>query len=547
MDLFFLLFFNYQDPAHRAALIEAQARGIQVRVIMHTSSCSSCSRCDQLREGGVSVRFVTPTMHHKFAIFDYASLEASPKTSSKVASGSCNWSYSAATKYDESWFVFSGATSANTIKAYKQEFEWLWAHSRPCGDDPADVSGEIDSALLEPRIEWEGCFTSYNMKPRFSSGKWGFSYLKNDNYTANEVHLGECTKKMTDLIKAAERSVRIAHTYFRMEPVFQAIKERMEENPSLEVFTIHDGKEYLVTNPVPQKLDSEGADVRYKYYARKWKYTCSKMMHNKFILIDAELGQGKCRVVAGSENLSETSEKRVFENIAIFSDQNACDKYKKQFDYLHSYGKGALPDLKSTATCFFDPIALNANDIISLRSAIDARVDCFDSSRKDTCPGVKFPTVEPESTPSPTTASTSAPTPSPTKSPTASSSTAAPTSPTKSPTASSSTAAPTSSPTASSSTSSPTSTPRATLAPSIRGETSKAPTPLNGESEPMSSAAIGIIAVIGTACAAVFLLAAARKYQLRRDAENIRKNVQKEQKAQKAVEMMKNPLFKTDF
>ena len=67
-----------------------------------------------------------------------------------------------------------------------------------------------------------------------------------------------------------------------MEPIFKAIKERME-NGDVNVYTIHDGKEFLTTNPIPQKLHELDGVVKYKYYARKWSYSCAQMMHNKFI------------------------------------------------------------------------------------------------------------------------------------------------------------------------------------------------------------------------------------------------------------------------
>ena len=121
--------YSLSDATHRSALCRAVERGLKVRVVMHTTTCARCSRCKYLSKCGVDVRFVTPTMHNKLAVFDYDDLTQTPNYNCKVATGSCNWSFSSATKYDEDWIVFSGDLAPKTIRAYKQEFEWLWAYS----------------------------------------------------------------------------------------------------------------------------------------------------------------------------------------------------------------------------------------------------------------------------------------------------------------------------------------------------------------------------------------------------------------------------------
>lgn len=182
---------------------------------MQTGSCSQCRYCKELIEDTqsfdtpITVRFVTPTMHNKFVVIDYDSLNGpSPTRRSVVATGSCNWSMSSATRYDEDWIVFEGDLATKTIRAYKQEFEFLYAYSRQCGNDPNDVSETaIVNGWLDTRLEWDGCFTSYNMEPVMTNGVWGFQYLRN----GDDV-IGACNSKMIEAINSATSTIDIAHS-----------------------------------------------------------------------------------------------------------------------------------------------------------------------------------------------------------------------------------------------------------------------------------------------------------------------------------------------
>ena len=101
----------------------------------------------------------------------------------------------------------------------------------------------------------------------------------------------------------------------------------------------------------------------------------------------------------GSENLSETSEKRVFENVFISKVPWVCLAYKTQFDKLVTYGPEegetfdqAFGRYKNEATCLFQPISLDGNQIAELRPLIDKRADdgdgygCFKKGYRESCP-----------------------------------------------------------------------------------------------------------------------------------------------------------------
>jgi len=222
--------------------------------------------------------------------------------------------------------------------------------------------------------EFDGCFTSYNMEPTLSSDNvWGFRYLNDDT-------TGACNSKMVEAIENAQESIDIAHTYFRSEVVYDAVMRRVQDG--IHVRVINDGKEFRNSNNLPIELSEEGADVRFKYYARGWDFGCAQQMHMKFFLIDANLAlEGKCVVITGSENLSDGSEKRTFENVIFSRSPWVCEEYKNQFAKLRSYGvqsnenrTSAVQRYNDEATCFFSPITLSGQEIKDLRNSIDCRL-----------------------------------------------------------------------------------------------------------------------------------------------------------------------------
>lgn len=156
----------------------------------------------------------------------------------------------------------------------------------------------------------------------------------------------------------------------------------------IRVRLVHDGKEFKNSNELPFELSDEGADVRFKYYARGWDFSCAQQMHMKFILIDAEkASEGGCILITGSENLSEISEKKTFENVVISRTPWVCEAYERQFVKLRSYGintnenrTSAIVRYNEEATCFFPPITLSGDEIKDLRRSIDCRLRVGDYS-----------------------------------------------------------------------------------------------------------------------------------------------------------------------
>ncbi|HSD17384.1 MAG TPA: phospholipase D-like domain-containing protein [Thermomonas sp.] len=108
--------FTIADDRLTDAILDCQARGVQVRVVSdNDKQYDSGSDIARLRERGVSVRLDdTPYhMHHKFALVDGRVL----------ANGSFNWTRSATEKNDENLVV---TDDANLVRVFALQFEKLW-------------------------------------------------------------------------------------------------------------------------------------------------------------------------------------------------------------------------------------------------------------------------------------------------------------------------------------------------------------------------------------------------------------------------------------
>ena len=110
------------DPATpiMQALKAATERGVKVTMIFNKARTGSSNKAKSLalENIGVDVRYVTKTMHEKFAIIDGAVL----------LTGSANWSTSADVNYSENTQVIR--SPKYVVKAFRGEFGTLMDNSR---------------------------------------------------------------------------------------------------------------------------------------------------------------------------------------------------------------------------------------------------------------------------------------------------------------------------------------------------------------------------------------------------------------------------------
>lgn len=119
--------YSYGDTAIRDALARAVARGVSVRFIYDGAGADRKSPAGttsaKLEELGADVRYVNKIMRHKFAIFDGPREDTEQAYTGTLITGSANWSYSAATKYDENTVVLQHA--GELLLRFQREFNLL--------------------------------------------------------------------------------------------------------------------------------------------------------------------------------------------------------------------------------------------------------------------------------------------------------------------------------------------------------------------------------------------------------------------------------------
>jgi len=108
--------YTFTDKEIAASLIDAQERGVKVRVYLDRSQIGSTYSISRLLvQEGLKVRISTNNyiMHHKFAIIDNRLL----------LTGSYNWTASANNRNDENLMVID---DLEIIARYQNQFEKLW-------------------------------------------------------------------------------------------------------------------------------------------------------------------------------------------------------------------------------------------------------------------------------------------------------------------------------------------------------------------------------------------------------------------------------------
>ena len=121
----------------------------------------------------VDVRYVNKILHHKYALID--GVEVDPTGNSGVLiSGSGNWSYGAASIYDENTLFIQG--DRYLLEIYQQEFNYLWAHSRDFEGEAESISTDVlPITVSESSAGSEAVFTSDNFSV-YQSSRYGWTF-----------------------------------------------------------------------------------------------------------------------------------------------------------------------------------------------------------------------------------------------------------------------------------------------------------------------------------------------------------------------------------
>ncbi|WP_299493121.1 phospholipase D-like domain-containing protein [uncultured Shewanella sp.] len=402
--------YSFRDNRILAALTDAVQRGVLIRVISNNALKDQKSPAgtisEKLEQALIDVRYVNKIMHHKFAIID-STLE-----NAQLISGSANWSYSAATRYDENTVFIQN--NAEFITAFQDEFDLLWHHSRDFTCDTCTVNSIIDNSYQKSE--------PHSLNTRFTSNNFKTSTTRYGETFSKVSGRNTVSDTLVEYINNAQSSIKIASGHLRSWPIAQALMNKQAEgNVNIEVYL--DIQEYisLYTHELEQAerqaclneastpsqeqacydkgshysymLSEQGIDVRFKSYSYRWHYSYAKQMHHKYTLID------NSTLITGSYNFSDNAEHNSMENIMILQradNPTAIDSFLTNFESIWHTGSDdnryerLLNQINDeTVLSFpivFDPMAITWEQVTHLKARIRAVCPAINSEAFRTHP-----------------------------------------------------------------------------------------------------------------------------------------------------------------
>jgi phosphatidylserine/phosphatidylglycerophosphate/cardiolipin synthase-like enzyme len=408
--------YSYSDARIQQALERAVDRGVKVRFIFETGladnrllgDAKTSSKSGRLEQIGVNVRFVNKIMHHKLVIADGPRDDLERAATAIIATGSANWSNSAATQFDENTVVISGW--AELALRMQREFDLLWAHSRDFVVDatlPYELSTvEIGEDDVELGDDLDAVFTSSNFTVS------GTTFRVTGANTVADLLVGA--------IQGAERSIWIASGHLRSRAVSEALMARKAADPDLDIRVYLDGQEYISDWTHDTQVDEleaclaaagtsesarracldrgflfgyqvgqAGIPVRYKYYAYRWDHAYAPQMHHKYFIVDGET------LYSGSYNLSDNAEHNTFENMIVYRSPRFAPlvrSFEANFEAIWETGRDrydaflASLDTADPVPLVFDPMALEWGQVNALKAEIAANCAAVNSEEYRTNP-----------------------------------------------------------------------------------------------------------------------------------------------------------------
>ena len=404
--------YSYSSAAIAAALEDAVARGVDVRFIFETANGKDKklggidlqdSKSGRLEAAGVDVRYVNKIMHHKFVIVDGPRHNLGAAGSSRIASGSANWSTGGATIYDENT-VFLSSVPEMAIKLQRQ-FDHMWTHSSDLVANASLTTSNSSVEILDSDINDNPDLDVY-----FTSANFDVA----DDSTVFRLRSREdmaVSDKWVEAIEGATDSIWVATGHMRLRPVAEALIAKKQADPSVDIRVYVDQQEYIsftgnnsqiekredclqnatTANKIfdcenksflwAKAVGDAGIDVRYKFYAYRWHFSYAEQMHNKFMIVDDD------ELYTGSYNLSVNAEHSTFENLMHFKAptfSGLVQSYAGYFDDVYETGRSGseLEDLRNVIETaaniplVFESMSLTYQEATSLKALI--RDNCAD-------------------------------------------------------------------------------------------------------------------------------------------------------------------------
>ncbi len=403
--------YHMRDARLRAALRDAVARGVRVRVLLEDARLDwrepAGSIGAALERDGIDVRWVNKILHHKFFLVDGPQGDPALAAETVVGTGSANWTQGGGTRYDENTLFVKG--HPELALRFQREFDLLWNNSRSFGEDlgyfetPPVTDAQLEAADESDVDVW---FTSDNFRIR--GGSLGPTFAIRSGSTA-------VSDRLVALIQGARRRILVASGHLRSRPIAEALLAKAESDPDVDIRIVVDTQDF-VSAWAHRKQERElrdcleraagndraterclargykfgyamhlaGVPIRFKYYAYRWHYSYAKLMHHKFAIVDDV-------VATGSYNYSDTAERDSFENVVVFDGRvhaEALAGFEAEFERIWELGRAEgryealMADVQEGTDPFpivFDSMTLSWPEVDALRSAMRAACPDIDS------------------------------------------------------------------------------------------------------------------------------------------------------------------------
>ncbi|WP_374075751.1 phosphatidylserine/phosphatidylglycerophosphate/cardiolipin synthase family protein [Bdellovibrio bacteriovorus] len=295
-----------------------------------------------LEDLGIDVRFLGKSVkvHHKYAVIDAA------LSTHRVITGSANWSLSSYRNYNENILFFD--QEAEITNRYQYEFNRLWNNSKEFGQSLNHENVSTGSFLDQGDVE-----VFFN-SPRTLDKKSNESF--------------NLTEQVVRLINEAQSEIKIATTRVRLKPVLEALQAAA--NRGVKIYLVISQDDFMdIGRRAQYLLTNRNLQLRVKFYNLEVSEYMAFQMHNKFMIVD------NSKVLSGSFNWSESSEKSHIENLVELSGSAAQDvlpSYNAEFNDLWNMGRGKLKPLadflktSSSVSCAITPMALSVSEVRQL-------------------------------------------------------------------------------------------------------------------------------------------------------------------------------------
>lgn len=361
-----------QEPEMQSRI---RSGNLKIRLILEGSGDAAGAEKKMLafESLGVDARYIEASLslHHKFAVIDQG------LPTSKVISGSANWSLTSYKNYSENILFIDQELSIGV--QFAEEFARWWTIAKDFGQTFAPELEAVQPQL--PSADLEAHFNSKNFN--------GTRVIDRSAYLL--------TREIVAEIDQAQTEIQIATTRIKLRPVYDALIRAAQRGVVISIVVSMDEYEWpFIRQTAPvicediwaancsqgknysdllSLASSQGLPIslRVKFYNLKTGLFITNQMHSKYILIDRQ------KILSGSFNWSYASEYSNVENIIEINGlvfPEAMAQYQKDFASLQDLGRSNYSLVKEKIyeafhsgekmNCRLDPMVLTMPEIDAL-------------------------------------------------------------------------------------------------------------------------------------------------------------------------------------